>query len=322
MGNCEQYDIVWVVVTYNSARDIEKCIASLYAYRPRHLRQIVVIVDNASIDDTPGIIKRLSREHNDLLVIQLDKNNGFGAANNAAFRTVDARFYVLINADAWLISNSVGPAIDAMEACSNAAICGIPLIFPDGSPQTYTYQYSSGFKWLVQFLGFRRFAYFLITFPCFSAMIERFNFGREYVRNITRKKIEAEHLKPSVYSGAARTVDWVCGAAMVIRGDFIKKSGGFDDGFFLYGEDEDLCLEAKRQGYAVIVVDAPPVVHRFGWGYSASNPRIADMKYRSLQYFIDKNITGLISRFMARLMLPLHVYGWKFFTVWRHHRRK
>ncbi|NTV47482.1 MAG: hypothetical protein HGB11_13405, partial [Chlorobiales bacterium] len=131
-------------------------------------------------------------------------------------------------------------------------------------------------------------------------------------------RLAIDQVKPGQFSSALRQTDWVCGAAMVLPGDFVRETGGFDPAIFLYGEDEDLCIEARRRGLDVVVVDTVPVVHVFGWGVNRFNPRVADLKYESLSYFIRKNISSLSSRIMMLTLLPLYIYGWRrFFYAWR-----
>ena len=108
-------------------------------------------------------------------------------------------------------------------------------------------------------------------------------------------------------------MDWVCGAAMVIQGKFIHAIGGFDANIFLYGEDEDLCISAHKKSLRVITIDIAPIVHVFGWGGNRFNQTVAELKYHSLQYFISKHFTG-ISALMMRILLPVQIFGWRF---WR-----
>jgi len=97
---------------------------------------------------------------------------------------------------------------------------------------------------------------------------------------------------------------------MLLSSNFVKESRGFDSNIFLYGEDEDLCIDARRRGYSVMALQTPPVVHKLGWGGdSGFQPRVARMKYDSLKYFIRKNIDGNFNRFMMQILLPFYVYG-------------
>jgi GT2 family glycosyltransferase len=100
---------------------------------------------------------------------------------------------------------------------------------------------------------------------------------------------------------------------MVIDGEFLGQSRGFDPAIFLYGEDEDLCIAALRQGRRVVTIDTMPIVHDFGWGRNRFNRTIADLKYVSLVYFIRKNVRSPLNRALMTLLLPFHVYGFQRF---------
>jgi hypothetical protein len=269
----------------------------------------VAVIDNASSDGTLRILSELQREFDHLFVIALEKNIGFGPANNVGFAALAARYYVLVNHDAWLVGDSVSPAITAMEKDSTVAICGLPLIFPDGSPQTYAYPFSSWPKWLIQLFGIRKIAKWLFLFPGATKIIQYLPYGKEFSRSQSRRQLDLDNVKPSDFGHTIQDVDWVCGAAMVIDNEFVRQSKGFDPAIFLYGEDEDLCIAAHRCAMRVVSIDTIPLVHAFGWGKNRFNRTIADLKYISLLYFIRKNIQAPLDRVLMIRLLPFHVYG-------------
>lgn len=310
MGNDIQCDVAIILVTFNSSKYIRKCIESIktclagidYSFS-------IVIVDNASNDDTRKILADIETNDPSMRVILLEENIGFGSANNAGFAAVSANFYVLLNSDAWLIADSISPVIGAMKLNPNIAVCGLPLVFPDGSPQTYAYKPSSWYRWLLISLGIRALAARLVSVKALVPVLKLLPYGREFVTSQRRQKFSFQQIKADEYSGDLRNADWVCGAAMILSGNFIRESGGFDGAIFLYGEDEDLCMEAHRRGREVVVADVPPVVHVFGWGANRFNRQVSDLKYVSLRYFIEKNIQSRFERIMMKLVLPFYVYG-------------
>jgi N-acetylglucosaminyl-diphospho-decaprenol L-rhamnosyltransferase len=310
MVNVNRYEVVVVVVTFNSAQYIRKCIDSVTGhFQGKGFSSSIVVVDNASTDGTRQMLADLEQSVPEIRVILLDRNIGFGAANNVGFESVSAHYYVLINSDAWLIADSLSPVIKAMQSRSNIAVCGLPLIYPDGSPQSYVFSYSTWQRWLLITLGIRTLAAKLLRIKWLAAVFSQLPFGREFARSQSRPKLSIGQVAKLHYSGQLRDVDWVCGAAMVIADDFIREQGGFDPAMFLYGEDEDICIAAHRAGRAVVVADVPPVVHVFGWGINRFNRQVADLKYLSLRYFIVKNVSGKLDRFLMLLILPFYVYG-------------
>jgi hypothetical protein len=317
-------EIAFVVVTYNSATAVRKCIESIVTHAlPQEPLKTIIVVDNASTDGTAAVLAELKATVPGLRVTLHDRNSGFGAANNTGCAEVPARYYVLLNPDAWLLADSVSPALALLGRESAVAVCGLPLVYPDGSPQTHAYRFSSWKKWLLQLLGVRALAAGLARNRGLAALLSRCRFGRDFALLHARAPIDLERIEPGEYTGASRPAEWVCGAAMVVDGDFIRDSGGFDQLMFLYGEDEDLCIQAHRRGRGVVVVDAPPVAHVLGWGANRSDRTAADGKFLSLQYFIRKNVPGSVDRLMMSLLLPLHVYGYRSFCrAWRPGRNR
>ena len=111
-------------------------------------------------------------------------------------------------------------------------------------------------------------------------------------------------------------VDWVCGAAMIIRQLAFEKTGGFDERIFMYGEDEDLCLHAKALGFKVERISVTPVVHYFGWGLKRKKG-YARIKHDSIRYFIRKHYRdSLFQRYWMFALLRIQMLGWKAFLPW------
>lgn len=304
-------ELALVVVTYNSARCIRPCLDSLLAHALPGRDVRIVVVDNASADETRSILAEYAARSPAVEVIALAQNIGFGPANNEAFARVPADHYLLVNPDAWLVGDSISPVLSAFAREADVAIVGLPLVYPDGSPQTHAFAFTTWQKWLLQALGVPVLVRYLIRLPLFRWLLARLPLGREYVRT----HAAAAPGRP-VPGGGTRPVDWVCGGGMALRGDFVRACGGFDRQIFLYGEDEDLCMEAWQRGFRVVVVDALPLVHELGWGANRFNEKVAGYKYASLRYFIAKHHGGTLSGLLLRLLLPLHVYGfWRWLRL-------
>ncbi|WBY17283.1 glycosyltransferase [Erythrobacteraceae bacterium WH01K] len=305
---------VIVIVTFNSAADIERCVRSA-AHHCAWLQpgtHEVHVVDNASTDDTRTILAQLAQEFAWLQIHLNDENLGFGNANNVVLRGIEARTYWLLNADAWLIADSIGPAHELILRNEDIGVVGLPLVFPDGSPQTAAFERSSAFRWFLFILGARRLANRMIRSPLFKSLMLRLPLTKTFARTHGVSPLPLAEAARPVRADDLRVRDasWVAGAALGISRPFRDASGGFDPAIFLYGEDEDLCLEAHRRGFRVTIVDGPPVVHKLGWNASkAFNFTVARLKYRSLKYFIGKNVQFFPERMAMYALLPFYVYG-------------
>ena len=305
-----------VIVTFNSERDIERCIRSIF----QNVQDLITagdvrvcVVDNASNDETCSILRRLEVEFSWLACHFLHENIGFGRANNIGLADRSAGAYLLLNADAWLVGDCLTAVMERLEGVPDVGVIGLPLRFPDGKPQTYAYVFSSWHRWALYLLGVRRLVTLLIAFPAMARVLGRGRIGRAFVSTHSASPIDLSDQNALVNEATleVQSVDWVCGAAMALSRKFVMESGGFDPRIFLYGEDEDLCIDAHKRGFKVETLKTVPVVHVLGWGKKTFRPKVAKMKYDSLSYFIKKNVPSVIDRLMMRALLPFYVYGWR-----------
>lgn len=307
-------DAVVTVVTYNSATDIEACVRSLAAHFPLLAagRAQVHVVDNASTDETQAILQRLVEEYEWLILHLPGENLGFGPGNNLVLNTVPAKAHILLNADAWLVADSFSPALEHLTNSPKTGVIGLPLVYPNGAPQTYAFLPSAWHRWLMLLLGLRGIAKALVGFAPTRTLMQCVPFSRNFVSNHGKPSLNLgdQAALTATATGEVQTVAWVAGAAMVLSPDFLQRSGGFDPMIFLYGEDEDLCLQSKKLGFQVVTLQTTPIAHKLGWGGNGEfRPRVARMKYDSLRYFIDKNINGRFNRALMTALLPFYVYG-------------
>ena len=305
-----------VTVTYNNVTHIPNLLASLEKYVIG--RHQAIIIDNASTDGSRDLLRMA---HKDIVVILCEENLGFGGANNIAFERCNGDIIFLLNSDAWF----VGPTIEQVSRyCTrrpNVGIVGVPLVFPDGSPQRFAYGRASPLKWTVQALG--------LDVLLRSYLMERDARMRRAGKPATSPPPRSDltvgadrHLSSEDVRVHGQQVDWICGAAMVIRKDLLIDVGGFDSGLFMYSEDEDLCIRAKAAGYSVEAVSAMLVVHEFGWGKKKHSENYLYLRTVSNRYFVNKHFSGksLICWYML-LLIPLRLGGIRGVFWWIRNRR-
>jgi len=210
-----------IIITFNTRELIKKCLDSLLQETQSQNDEIIV-VDNGSED---GTYEFLLANYQHLKILRSDRNLGFAAACNWGFEEAIGRYYVLLNSDAFLHSGSLKKAISLMDHHSKAGIGGGRLIGKDGSWQP------SG----------RLFPSILNEFLQLSGLAFRYRhsffFGRA-----DRSFAPVEQ---------AAEVDWVPGAFSIIRPEALNRIGYFDERFFLYYEEVDLCKRMKDAGYQV-----------------------------------------------------------------------
>lgn len=284
-----------IVVSFNNESTIDRCIKEIV--RAIGSNQKLVVVDNASTDTSVEQLLDLQRLH-DFIFIPLKKNIGFGPAHNLVFQQYNAKRYILINSDAYLQNSCFMKAVSRLE--DEIGIIGIPLVYPDYSYQSYWYSYSTPLKLTLQFLKADTLFKILVNSKfggLVSSLGSRFNHSKQL--SLLNKEHNYSDCKLFDY----KDVDWVCGAGMIVSKQVIDATGGFDPKIFLYGEDEDICIQAKKHGFRVVAMEGvPPLIHEFGWGKNKNNRHISKLKYESLEYFYKKHF-GIMGSVWAIFIL-------------------
>ena len=228
-----------IVVNYRTPEYAMKCVQSLVSERLTIPNLEVVLVDNASGDNS---VSTMSDGLIDLIgdgfvtLISLDLNGGFGWANNQALLMLLGRkqppdFVMLLNPDCIIEPSAITLLLDELLACEKCAVAGSQLLNPDGS---WT---GSAFR-----------------FP---------TIGRELVRGARIEMLgRLLCIAPTlVTSEAPCEADWVTGASCLIRTNALASGGLFDDGFFLYFEEVELMFRMRQAGWRVRHVPDSRVIH-------------------------------------------------------------
>ena len=230
--------ILAVIVSYKSATLTIGCLRSLQAERERaHPALRCVVVDNAS-GDAPAIAQAIAAngwgDWVDLVVAP--RNGGFAYGNNLGLRSFLARgdfdFAYLINPDALAHPGAIEALAGFLEARPAAGIAGGIFENPDGSDWAFAFHFPS----------------------LLSELESALQLG--VVSHLLR-----HHKVPVAMGREPRRVDWVSGAAMMVRRDVFERIGGLDEGFFLYFEETEFCWRASRCGYEVWYVPQSRVTH-------------------------------------------------------------
>ena len=124
-------DLSIIIVTYNSEKDIKKCIDSILE-KTTGINYEIVIVDNSSQDNTRQIVKTIINEHSNIKLIKTE-NRGFNAGNNIGIRNSTGEFIALLNPDTILLNNAFKIIIDNMKKYNNVGACGAALYSEDGN---------------------------------------------------------------------------------------------------------------------------------------------------------------------------------------------
>lgn len=239
-------DVSIIIVSYNTAALTLEAIESVYDQT--RLSFELFVVDNASTDGSPdAIAERFPQAR----LIRLESNVGFAAANNLAAREASGRYVLLLNPDTVVLDGAIDRLVAFADEERVYGIYGGSTFFPDGSRNP-----TSG--WM------RPTAWSLF---CVATGLARL-FPASRVFN------------PESLAGwspdAPREVDIVTGCFLLASREVWGRLGGFDPRFFMYAEDADLCLRARKAGLHPVLVPSARIVHYGG----ASEPKRADKMVR------------------------------------------
>ena len=208
-----------------------------------------------------GSADMLNSDFSHKIKLIANKNNiGFGPANNQGAKIAKGEYLFFLNSDTVIKENILTPIKEFFILNPMAGVISPRLILSDGTNQKYAYG----------------------RFPGLVGLLAR-NFGREFDEN-----------------KSSFTVDWVSGAAMAIRKNVWEKIGGFDEKFFMYFEDIDLCKRAKNFGFEIVVLLSVRLVHTGGKSIKVSADR-KRMYYDSQSYFFRKHY-GKLKLVLLKIM--------------------
>lgn len=194
----------------------------------------VIVVDNDSGDGTTGMVRT---EFVDVKLIANDKNAGFAAANNLALPLCTAKFVLLLNPDTVVLSHALDTLVARMEARPEVWAMGCRLLNGDGTLQRWT----GG------------------AFPTLCNLSTHYLF----VDRLLPRRLRPEPLYLDRDVEQETEVAWVSGACMMLRRERLGERI-FDEAFFMYGEDMELCRRLRCRGGKVIYCPAASIVHYQG----------------------------------------------------------
>lgn len=219
-----------IVVSWNTCELLRGCLDNLVE-TARLLPMQIVVVDNASSDGSADMV---AREFPQVTLVRHDANVGFGSGNNLGFPHATGRYLLLLNPDARLAAPDTLEAwVQAMESDAHIAISGAYLTDADGRHRLGD-------------AGFR---------PTWRSMLGLYWFlGRFAPRWFPPYFLHGD-------ATDAVDVDWVSGAAMLVRRSCVDSVGGFDERIFMYGEDVEWCCRMRDHGYRVVHLPSIRVTH-------------------------------------------------------------
>jgi GT2 family glycosyltransferase len=211
----------------------------------------------------------LSSKLQDATYIRLPENHGFAKANNLAAAKAQGKYLFFVNPDCIFTENCLPPLLQAMRT---AAVAGPRVVNEDGSLQ--------------------------LSFGPFLSVFSEF---RQKRRMQNEKSLRIQNW---IRSKGDFSPDYVSGCALIIRAEIYTRISGFDENFFLYEEDVDLCKRVRNLGERVSYVSSTSILH----GRNKSVRKIQDRaahEYRKSQVYYYKKHQSRLQNLLLKLYLTL-----------------
>jgi N-acetylglucosaminyl-diphospho-decaprenol L-rhamnosyltransferase len=251
-----------VVVNHDSGDGLDRFLASLATEDPTE----VVVVDNASSDGSAEDLKT----DLDLRILFTGANLGYGRGANRGIATTQAELVLVSNPDVILRPGALAPLAEALRSDPTLAIAGPTILNADGS------RYPSARRFPPPVLA--------VLHALLGTVAPDNPFSRRY-------RMEDVHDGAPSPCGS-EAVDWVSGACFMARRKALEELGGFDESYFMYLEDLDLCWRAHRAGWGVAYVPASVVTHHQGLSTARKPYRMLLAHHRSAFRFAVHTTTG------------------------------
>lgn len=259
-------DVAAVIVSYNVRDLLLRCITSL---KDDGVSEIVV-VDNASRDTSADAVA----EHEpDVTLLRLTRNIGFGAGQNRGVARTTAPYILIVNPDVVVEPGSTKALVGALEHDRGLGIVGPRIETPDGE----VYPSARAFPDLIDAAG-HAFLHFLWPNNRFSRRYRMLDWDK----------------------ASARDVDWVAGTHILVRREAWDAVGGFDEAYFMYMEDVDLCWRMRERGWRTGFEPAARVCHDIGRSTDQTPYRMILAHHRSMLTFAWRSSPG-----PRRALVPL-----------------
>jgi N-acetylglucosaminyl-diphospho-decaprenol L-rhamnosyltransferase len=249
-------DLSIIIVNYNTRDYLSRCLESLAEISG--ISAEIIVVDNASKDLSVVMVRQRFPE---AIVIANAENRGFAKANNQAISVSKGRYLYFLNPDAEVRKGALAAMISHLERHPDIGLAGNRLVNPDGSAQ--------------------------------PSVENRYPGQKHAKKEMAGLKGDIQKHAKKEMTGLKGDIAWVLGASMIARRMAIANVGGFNEDFFLYGEEQDLCLRLRKAGWSIGYIPEAVVLH---WGGKSERDHLpADVweeKFRAELTFYCSHYSG------------------------------
>jgi len=276
----QDVDLSVVILNWNARDFLIAALDSIISQQWRSTIELIVVDNFSQLDDSAETVRRdfpLAR------LIETGKNLGFAAGNNIGWRACRGRYVLFLNPDTITHDSALDILIDWMETHAKAGACGPKMTYPDGRLQASSR-----------------------AFPSFGAgMFRNTIFGKLWPNNPWARS----YLMLDTRTDEPSQADWLSGSALLVRRKALEeiedKSGAWDENYFMYCEDVDLCWRMKAEGWERWYVPSAHITHRIGASSDWAQGAMIRQHHGSMLRFYFKNY----AKGIGVLLAPLAVLG-------------
>lgn len=270
-------DLSVVILNWNARDYLFAALDSLVRQSWRHNIEVIVVDNDSQIDDSPAMVRR---DFPQAKLIETGRNLGFSAGNNVGLRAARGRYILFLNPDTVTHENALDILIDWMDEHPDVGACGPKLLNTDGSLQASCR-----------------------AFPSFGAGLFRNTLlGRLFPNNPWSRG----YLMQNFQHNRAQAVDWLSGSALLVRRTALEAIGnGWDEDYFMYCEDVDLCYRLKVADWPRFYVPQATITHHIGKSSDWAQGAMIRRHHASMLRFYFKHYT----RGWGLLLAPLAILG-------------
>jgi hypothetical protein len=225
-------DISVIIVNYRTEGLLKQCLRGIALAQPKDLTLETIVVDNASDDGSAAMVRA---NFPDVRLIVAETNRGYAAGVNLGTEVARGDVFFIMNPDLALFPGVLETSVQFLREHPGVGMVGPRLLNPDGTVQLSTRRFPSPMTPLLSRTP-------LGKLPPFVRLLRRY------------LMVDWDHR-------SARPVDWVLGAAMVVRASAADSIGPLDEQFFLYFEDVDWCRRFWQKGWSVVYLPTVELVH-------------------------------------------------------------
>lgn len=232
-----------IIVNWNSGLLLRKCLEALSAAQAPHIITEVIVVDNASSDTS---ITEAQQSGQSFRLLALPKNVGFARANNLALKEARSDVLLFLNPDTELRPGGLSQLLAFFRTHPRAGIVGGKLLNPDGSLQPSVRRFPTALA-------------LALVLTRVARLLPRLRAVRSYEMADFRYDREAQ-------------VEQVMGACFAVRREVLSDIEAFDEGYWLWFEEVDYCLRARRAGWEVWFTPAVEALHHRAQAFRQVTP--------------------------------------------------